>query len=355
MKRAKVVPIYKKGDPINSSNYRPVSLLPAFSKVLEKVMYMKMINYLNANTILYHHQYGFRNNHSTIHPIIHLLNHCAIASNKNETTLALFCDLSKAFDVISHTILLRKLSIYGIRGLALKWFTSYLSGREQYVRYASYDSGLSGISHGVPQGSILGPLLFLLYVNDICISDRFNILSFADDTTLYMSSNSVYILFDMANDQIDRLYNWFCCNELYLNAEKTKYILISAPNKKNDTSSLHIRIREKDIQIIGNDMPEKSFKFLGIYIDENLTWKHHILHVNSKISQSLFGLRQIKHILPRHCLINLYFTLVQPYLSYGLVVWGNAKAHYIKKTILLQKRALRIINHKHFNSHTEPL
>ena len=357
MKLAKVVPIYKKGDQKSSNNYRPVSILPAFSKILEKAMYIKVMKYLDKHNVLYSHQYGFRPKHSTIHPIIHFMDHCAKARNKpiSEITLALFCDLSKAFDVINHDIMLHKLSVYGIRGAALNWFKSYLSERKQYVRYNGYDSDYSLISHGVPQGSILGPLLFLIYVNDICINRNLNILSFADDTTLYMSSNSVHTLYDEANFNINCLYEWFCCNKLYLNAAKTKYIIISPPNTKFVTSNYSIKISGKEIDRIGNNMLEKSFKFLGIFIDENLSWKHHIAHVNSKLSQSLFGLRQVKNILPRGCLVNLYHALIQPYLSYGLILWGSAKPQYLKKTIILQKRALRIVNKSSANSHTEPL
>ena len=240
------------------------------------------MNYLEINNILYRHQYGFRPKHSTIHPIIHFLNHCADACNKtvSETTLALFCDLSKAFDVINHDILLTKLATYGIRGIALDWFTSYLSDRKQYVSFNGVDSSYSKLNHGVPQGSILGPLLFLIYVNDICISDDLNILSFADDTTIFMLSNSIKMLFEQANANIKNMYEWFCCNKPYLNASKTKYMLIKSPGRQIATNKFNVWIGKSKIDRIGNNMPEKAFKCLGIYIDETLTWKHQITYVN---------------------------------------------------------------------------
>jgi retron-type reverse transcriptase len=186
MKIAKVIPIYKASDPSLLKNYRPISLLPAFSKLLEKIMYDKLMSFLVSKNILYKHQYGFRSKHSTIHPILHFLNHCADANNKpqSEFTLAVLCDLSKAFDVIDHKILLHKLEAYGIRGIPNKWIENYLSNRQQYVQFENSKSSCQPINCGVPQGSILGPLLYLIYVNDIKNSCTSNILSFADDTTI---------------------------------------------------------------------------------------------------------------------------------------------------------------------------
>ena len=183
LKIAKVIPIYKNSETNQLKNYRPVSLLPAISKVFEKIMYNKVMGFLDSNNILYKHQYGFRAKHSTIHPILHLINHCADANNKTpkEHTLSIFCDLSKAFDVIDHSILLKKLHFYGLRGIVNDWFRNYLTGRKQYVEIENTKSDTWQIECGVPQGSILGPLLYLIYVNDISMSTNEKILSFADD------------------------------------------------------------------------------------------------------------------------------------------------------------------------------
>ena len=224
IKEAKVIPIFKSADPSQLKNYRPISLLPAFSKLFEKIMYNKLMSFLNTNNILSNIQYGFRPKHSTIHPIIHLLNHCAERNNKiiSEYTLATLCDLSKAFDVISHKILLQKLNNYGIRGIANKWFENYLSQRTQYVEFDNCKSSTKDIKCGVPQGSILGHLLYLIYVNDIGNSSKYHILSFADDTTLYMSHHDLDILNTNANDAINDLYEWFCANKIALNFSKIK-------------------------------------------------------------------------------------------------------------------------------------
>ena len=312
-KIAKVIPIYKSSDPSLLKNYHPISLLPAFSKLLEKIMYDKLMSFLVSKNIFYKHQYGFRPTYSTIHPIIHFLNHCAEANNKTnpEYTLAVFCDLSKAFDVIDHTIILDKLNHYGIRGIANNWLQNYLANRQQYVQLENSKSSLKPIKCGVPQGSILGPLLYLIYVNDIENSCDSNILSFADDTTMYSSHSDINSLFEMGNTEINNVYAWFCTNKLSLNAGKTKYIIIKPRQRHCDTR-------------IGNNCSETSTKFLGILIDVNLSWKQHISYLNSKISKTLFTIKQVKHFLPYDSLKKLYSTLVESHLSYGIMAWGNA-------------------------------
>ena len=357
MKMAKVVPIYKASDRSLLKNYRPVSLLPAFSKLLERLMYNKLMSYLTSSNILFKHQYGFRSRHSTIHPIIHLLNHCAESSNKTdpEFTLAILCDLSKAFDVINHDILLRKLKCYGIRGVVNSWFESYLSSRMQFVEMDNCKSSCIPIKCGVPQGSILGPLLYLIYVNDIANSCNGNILSFADDTTLYMSNSHLQTLYAQVNKEINNLFTWFCANKLSLNANKTKYILIRPKQKRCDLSTLNIYINNMELNRIGHDCEEKAAKFLGIFIDEYLTWQHHVSHVNSKVARSLFAIKQVKHFLPINSMKTLYHSLIHSHFSYGLLVWGNASKSIIHSSKILQKRAMRIICNAKYNSHTDPL
>ncbi len=231
MKIAKVIPIFKTSDPTLLQNYRPVNLLPAFSKILEKVMFNKIISFLHSNNVLYRHQYGFRPKHATIHPLMHLLNRFAEADNTQpkELTLTILCDLSKAFDVINHDILAHKLDFYGIRGIVKDCIINYLTDRSQYVQFEMNTSEHCKIDCGVPQGSILGPLLYLIYVNDIANSTQSNILSFADDTSLFMSHSNVNTLYNMANTEMINLYIWFCANRLSLNAKKTKYMITRSP------------------------------------------------------------------------------------------------------------------------------
>ena len=358
LKIAKVVPIFKAGDPQLINNYRPISLLPVFSKIIERAMYDKVVHFLNVNNILYLHQYGFRAKHSTIHPILHLLKYCSDVNNTtpSENTVAIFCDLSKAFDVLDHKILLYKLYRYGIRGTVYEWFKNYLTDRRQYVEIEYAKSSYRHTTCGVPQGSILGPLLYLLYVNDIHKSSSTdNIVTFADDTTLYLSDKNIVCLYRRANVAINKLYDWFCANKLLLNATKTKYIVIRPQHKQLNFDGLNITLRGNSLTQVGTHFQEKSTKFLGIHIDENLTWKHHIINVNKKLSRALFAIKQAKHFLPINCLKILYFSLIHPHLIYGIESWGNASSTTLKKTMLLQKRAVRIINNASYNSHTEPL
>ena len=207
---------------------------------------------------------------------------------------------------------------------------------------------------GVPQGSILGPLLFLLYVNDIHQACESSILSFADDTTLYISDHNLISLFGKVNEEINKLYKWFCANKLSLNANKTKYIVIRPKHRRCDLDNMNVLINDTPLNRIGQNCVDTSVKFLGICIDEHLTWKNHIQQVNCKISKAMFAIRQVTNLLPGSLLHKLYFALVHPHLNYGILSWGNA-GQLLRKTITLQKRAIRSINKATYNSHTDPL
>ena len=275
LKQAKVITVHKSGDVQSSNNYRPISLLPAISKIFERLMFTTLSSYLESKKLFYQHQYGFRSGHSTIHPIIHFLNQIATANNSRppHNILSIFCDLSKAFDVLDHSILLYKLSNLGIRGIAYTWLKDYLTNRTQYVSIDHKKSTTLTIKTGVPQGSILGPLLFLIYVNDIHASTSSKILSFADDTTIIVQSPNQNSLIQKANDTLSEIDTWFCSNRLFLNLNKTKFMIISPQQTtiKKDLTQLSIRDNPID--------RTSSHKFLGLHIDEHLTWKTHISHL----------------------------------------------------------------------------
>ena len=216
------------------NNYRPISLLSIFSKIIEKVIYQRLFNFINTNNALFSSPYGFRKNHSTINAVTELVSHVIKAMNRKEHTISVFLDLSKAFDTVNHNILLHKLEFYGIRGIALQWLKNKLTGRKQYILYNNTQSSKQYITCGVPQGSVLGPLLFLIYINDIpnCLKHSKSIV-FADDTTIFASCNNMNTLYNNMNDDLANLINWFKANMLSLNIAKTNYLLFPSSKLVN--------------------------------------------------------------------------------------------------------------------------
>ena len=229
LKIAKVIPIYKKGDRQTIGNYRPISLLSIFDKVLEKIMHSRLYSYLNASNILYDYQFGFRRNYSTCLALIDVVDQIYEHLDNHEKVVGIYLDLQKAFDTVDHEILLAKLYHYGIRGNVFDWFKDYLTGRKQYVCISGSNSDYGNITCGVPQGSVLGPLLFLVYVNDIGRSvPNIPVKLFADDTNLFISHSSVAGLQADAEVAIVQLINWFVANKLSLSLDKTCYTVFGA-------------------------------------------------------------------------------------------------------------------------------
>jgi len=282
---------------------------------------------------------------------MYLLKHISDANDKptKDITLGLFLDLSKAFDTINHSTLLSKLRHYGIRGVANDWFLSYLSNRSQFTEVNGTKSDTNNIICGVPQGSILGPILFLIYIND-CTD--LELLSFADDTTVYSSHHNIISLHQIVNTELTHLTDWFSANKLALNVKKTKYAIFSPPGFKTP-NNLSLMINGIQLSRIGKHKSEQYIKFLGIALDENLTWKQHVKAIKSKLSRSLFAINRVKKIFPRDILKTLYFSLIQSHLLYGILTWGTTTS--ISQLEKMQKRAIRSINNAPYNSHTDPL
>ena len=308
MKLAKVIPIYKGKCKESFTNYRPISLLSNISKILEKVVYKRLLSFLTRCGILYNSQYGFRPNCSTIDAITEFTANVIPALDNNNKCLSVFLDLSKAFDTINHDILLMKLKRYGIRGVALKWFRSYLNQRMQYVSFKGVHSKTGKVEYGVPQGSVLGPLLFILYSNDIPLSlTHSKAILFADDTTVFCTGSDLY---ECINSDLDNLGDWFKANQLSVNPSKTKYILFTKRCGVDD--QMH------NLYIEGTILERvPCTTFLGLYIDEHLSWKQHIDHCKKKMSSGIYAMNMAKHILSINHLRTLYYSLVHPYATYG--------------------------------------
>lgn len=345
---ARVVPVHKKGDKSIPCNYRPISILPVFSKIFEKIVAKRLLDYLTEKSLLTPHQFGFRPKYSTDLAIHHLCQNMYNAIDGKKYQLTVFCDLSKAFDTISHPILLRKLLVYGIRGPAHHWFESYLSFRKQCTVINNVSSPLKSLSYGVPQGSVLGPILFLLYINDITRSSSLlNFLLFADDTSIFVQGGDLKDLENTVNVELVHVGNWLKSNKLTLNINKTQF-MISHP-----LMSLPLPIKLKIDNIMIQQVSE--MKFLGITIDCKLVWKQHIFNVKTKISKLMGVMYKIRHLLNSACLKQVYYSLVYPHLLYCSALWGGAYRTYLDTILISQKKILRCMYFKQFNDHTSPL
>jgi hypothetical protein len=334
LKQAKVLPFFKKGEKTDLNNYRPISILPQISKIFEKVYYNRLISFLDKNNIVTQSQYGFRKNSKTSYGIINMVENIHSALTTNKIPIGIFIDLQKAFDTIDHSILLEKLNHYGIRGPALKWLGSYLSNRNQYVLYNNCKSNLIYIRYGVPQGSILGPILFLIYINDIIYtSEKLSFVLFADDTNVFYVDDNLNNLSNNLKIELDKLRIWFLANKLSINISKTNYIIFG-PKSNSELTIL-----------IGNEPIKKveSTKFLGVFIDQYLNWSQQINSVVCNITRNLNTINKIKHKLNKKALLHIYHSFIESHLSYCIEIWGNAPNNKLKKLETLQKQAIRLL------------
>ena len=271
--------------------------------------------------------------------------------DKHDLPINIYLDLSKAFDTLNHDVLLYKLSYYGVEGTALKLMESYLKNRQQYVEIDGIKSELVSVKTGVPQGSILGPLLFLIYINDFeNASEIFDLIIYADDTTLSGALNVISQKSELENineainDELTKINDWLKVNKLSLNVAKTKFMTFHTVQKKKIPN---INLKLNDIQI----EQVHCFNFLGIILNENLTWSDHINKISNKISRNIGIINRLKNLLPLKTRITLYNTMVLSYVNYGILMWG----HSCNRIVQLQKKVIRIINLSKYNAHTEPL
>lgn len=350
LKIAKVIPIYKKDNNKLFSNYRPISLLPALSKAFEKAIFIQLYSYFDSNNLFFESQYGFRTRHSTETATLELVNRVLTAFESNLTPISIFLDLSKAFDTLEHRVLLEKLKFYGIHNTPLRLLENYLSkNRFQYVNYHGHHSSLLPLSIGVPQGSILGPLLFIIYMNDINHASKlFHFILYADDTSLLSTSTLCKDISNIdVNQEFNKICSWLKENRLSLNIDKTKCMIFHHPNKKNITKP-RLYVSGTEIEYVD------SFKFLGITVDKHLSWNQHIKTVCTKIKRAAGVIGRLKHILPIPVKLKLYHSLIGSHLNYGILVWGRNISHN-NKLFVSQKQAIRAIVNSRYNAHSCPI
>lgn len=339
LKISKVVPVFKKGDPSDVNNYRPISILPILNKVFEKLIYVRLLGHLDRFDYFYKRQYGFRARSNTSGCAIDLMDYVYGKIDASNIVTSVFLDLSKAFDTVRHDLLLEKLECCGVRGIANDLFRNYLSDRKQFVMVNDTRSDPLPVSRGVPQGSILGPLLFLIYVNGIAkLHLKGKLFLFADDTAILYSSPSSYVNAAMAETDLLHLNNFFKSNGLSLNVDKTKVMHFRTSRNTNENID-NALIR------LGNEILETVdvFKYLGLVVDSHLTWVPHIDYVSMKIRHIIAIMYRAKSIIPRDVRRLIYFAMIHSQFKYMVELWGSAPMLHLKRLQILQNRVVRNI------------
>ena len=336
LKIAKVIPVHKGDVTTDPGNYRPISLLSVFDKLLEKVMLNRLLQFLNKNDILYKYQFGFRKNHATSNALTEVIDHIQSLDEGNYV-FGIYIDLKKAFDTVQHQILLYKLQHYGIRGIALEWFDSYLSKRKQFVVTNGIQSDiLESSDYGVPQGSVLGPILFLLFINDIHKSlDKIIIKLFADDTNCFISGNNFNQLERLAETELNKLQKWINANKLTINFDpkKSSYCIFKPKNKCLPVNfDRGLTMGTKVLKY------KENTRYLGLLLDHKLTWESHIKELNKKLIKYTGIFSKIRHCLPVSCRHTVYNAFISSRLNYGSEIYTNTTKKVIQPLIVTQKK-----------------
>jgi hypothetical protein len=339
-------------------------LVKTFAKLLEKIVAKKLTHHLNVNNIIDPLQFNFQSGLSTEHNLLHLTNYVANAMNENKFGIGVFLDLKKAFDVVPHCILLKKLKFYGVKDNVLRWFESYLSNRSQCVDINSKISSPKYINISVMQGSVLGPLLFLIFINDLPKATILKTLLFADDACTLHSDKNLRNLITKVNTELQKIANWFSANKLVVNVSKCKYIIFHTKGKNLNFEGQEVYFNlneiggiqnpEKIIKLerIGNNENEKNYKYLGILIDEHLNFNDNTDFLCNKLSKAVFQLRRAKLYVTRKHLLTLYHALFNSHLWYCTNIFSCTSQSNLNRIMVLQKKAIRIVTNSNYNAHT---
>ena len=312
LKIAIVKPIYKSGEKTSFSNYRPISILPYISKILEKIIHLRIMTYVLDANVLNPKQFGFQKNKSTYMPLLLLQENITKSMENGNLVCGIYLDLKKAFDTVDHSLLTGKLERYGFAGTSLNLIKSYLTNRHQCVDYNGTKSHLKPVQIGVPQGSILGPLLFLFYINDFPnASKNVTFLQYADDTAIFFESDTTNKLQLLIESETLHICNWLMANKLTLNTKKTVFQVYKSTDK---TTKLSVKLNNVEI------LEMETVKYLGVYIDSGLKWSAHISHTALIMSRNIGIINRVKYFLNKQSLLLLYNSLILPYINYCCLV-----------------------------------
>lgn len=343
LKKAIVIPLHKGGEVDDPSNFRPISLLTTLSKIIEKLMKKRIVKFLDEHNILLKNQFGFQNSKNTTDAILEFLEKNYLQLNEGEAVGAVFCDFSKAFDTVNHDILLQKLWCYGFRGVSFSWIKSYLSQRTQVVKTFGEISDVADISCGVPQGSVLGPILFLLYINDLATIDiQGTFTLFADDTTILWHNKNVNSLRDTIKSDICKVKQWCDSNLLVFNTNKTNILTFKFAYDDLFLDNQHIK-------------NNSHTKFLGLYIDEKLKFDVHVVNLCKRLASGCYAVRITSNELGFLAAKTAYFSLIESHIRYGIPFWGSCSQQLLSSVFILQKRALRYMCKSKPRDHCKPL
>ena len=347
MKKSIIKPLFKNNDNKNIINYRPIALLPQISKIFEKIIYNRLSNFIIKHKIINKNQYGFIPKSNTTISLLNIQHYILQKNSEHKKIATIFLNLKKAFDVVDHVLLLKKLEIYGIRGNIYNLIKSYLNNRTFTTKINNSLSNTKYVKYGVPQGSVLGPLFFIIFINDLqnvfINVNNINLNLYADDTSLTVYANSDVELTKLLQIYMDKLKYWFDINNLKLNIQKTKILPYFNTKLTNDITIDNIKI-----DIVDN------YTFLGLYLDTKLSFNIHIDNLNMKLSKIIYLIKRLSYLNITN-LILLYNSLFLSNLTYGIEIWGNIYNSNLNILNLSQKKIIRIINKKIIDNSKLPL